>query len=86
MICLGIHSNVMLRFMVQAFQDPPLCSSTSTWPNPGGNMYLQLVFGRISRPGIISNATTGLAIGTAKRTRGGRQEHGGRKVAEAYVV
>ncbi len=28
MICLGMHSNVMLRFMVQAFQDPPLCSST----------------------------------------------------------
>ncbi len=27
MICLGIHSNVMLRFMVQAFQDPRLCSS-----------------------------------------------------------
>ena len=25
MICLGMHSNVMLRFMVQAFQDPPLC-------------------------------------------------------------
>jgi hypothetical protein len=28
MICFGMHSNVMLRFMVQAFQDPPLCSST----------------------------------------------------------
>ncbi len=28
MICLGMHSNVMLRFMVQAFKDPPLCSST----------------------------------------------------------
>ncbi len=28
MICLGMHSNVMLHFMVQAFQDPPLCSST----------------------------------------------------------
>ncbi len=28
MICLGMHSNVMLRFMVQAFQNPPLCSST----------------------------------------------------------
>jgi hypothetical protein len=26
--CLGMHSNVMHRFMVQAFQDPPLCSST----------------------------------------------------------
>jgi hypothetical protein len=37
MICLGIHSNVMLRFMVQAFQDPPLCSGTSTWPSPGVN-------------------------------------------------
>jgi hypothetical protein len=23
-----MHSNVMHRFMVQAFQDPPLCSST----------------------------------------------------------
>jgi hypothetical protein len=30
MICLGMHSNVMLRFMVQAFQDPPLCSSTQS--------------------------------------------------------
>ncbi len=28
MLCLGMHSNVMHRFMVQAFQDPPLCSST----------------------------------------------------------
>ncbi len=28
MICLGMHSNVMLRFTVQSFQDPPLCSST----------------------------------------------------------
>jgi hypothetical protein len=24
-----MQSNVMLRFMVQAMQDPPLCSSTS---------------------------------------------------------
>jgi hypothetical protein len=23
-----MHSNVMHRFMVQAFQDPPFCSST----------------------------------------------------------
>jgi hypothetical protein len=28
MLCLAMHSNVMLRFMVQALQDPPLCSST----------------------------------------------------------
>jgi hypothetical protein len=28
-----MHSNVMLRFMVQAFQDPPLCSSTHNEPN-----------------------------------------------------
>ncbi len=28
MLCLGMHSNVMLCFMVQAFQDPPLCNST----------------------------------------------------------
>ncbi len=27
MLCLGMHSNVMHRFMVQAFQDPSLCSS-----------------------------------------------------------
>jgi hypothetical protein len=27
-LCLGMHSNVMHRFMVQAFQDPPFCSST----------------------------------------------------------
>jgi len=28
-LCLGMHSNVMHRFMVQPFQDPPFCSSTS---------------------------------------------------------
>jgi len=28
MLCLGIHSNVMHRFMVQVFQDPQFCSST----------------------------------------------------------
>jgi hypothetical protein len=28
MLYLGMHSTVMLRFSVQAFQDPPLCSST----------------------------------------------------------
>jgi hypothetical protein len=28
MLRLGMHSNVMLRFMVQALQDPPLLSST----------------------------------------------------------
>jgi hypothetical protein len=26
MLCLGMHSNVMHRFMVQAFQDPTLCT------------------------------------------------------------
>ncbi len=36
--CLGIHSNVMLRFMVQALQDPPLCSSTVT--DTGGLAWL----------------------------------------------
>jgi hypothetical protein len=29
-LCLRMHSNVMLRFMVKALQDPPLCSSTFT--------------------------------------------------------
>ncbi len=29
MLCLEMNSNVMQRFIVQAFQDPPLCSSTS---------------------------------------------------------
>ncbi len=28
MLCLGMHCNVILRFMVQVLQDPPLCSST----------------------------------------------------------
>ncbi len=28
MLCLGMHSNVIHCFMVQALQDPPLCSST----------------------------------------------------------
>jgi hypothetical protein len=30
MVCLGIHQNVIHRFMVQALQDPPLCSSTAS--------------------------------------------------------
>ena len=35
MLCLGMHSNVMLRFIVQAFQDPLLCSITlQQWPSP----------------------------------------------------
>ncbi len=29
-LCLGMHSNMMLCFMEQALQDPPLCSSSST--------------------------------------------------------
>ncbi len=29
-LCFGMHSNVMHRFMVQAFQDPQLCSNTTT--------------------------------------------------------
>ena len=29
MLCLGMHCNVMLRFMVQALQDPSLCTSTA---------------------------------------------------------
>jgi hypothetical protein len=28
MVCLGMHSNLMIHLMVQAFQDPPLGSST----------------------------------------------------------
>ncbi len=32
-LCLGMHSYVMLRFMVQALQDPPLCSSTEFVPS-----------------------------------------------------
>ncbi len=34
MLCLGMHSNVMLRFMVQALQEPMLCrlgSFMSPW-------------------------------------------------------
>jgi hypothetical protein len=27
MLCFGMHSNMMLRFMVQALQEPSLCSS-----------------------------------------------------------
>jgi hypothetical protein len=27
-VCLVIHRNVIHRFIVQALQDPPLCSST----------------------------------------------------------
>ncbi len=30
MLCLGMHVNVMLRSMVQALQDLPLCSSTDS--------------------------------------------------------
>ncbi len=31
MLCVGMHCNVMLRFIVQAFQNPPLCSSTNIY-------------------------------------------------------
>jgi hypothetical protein len=37
MLCLGMHSNVMLRFMVQAFQNPPLCSITVNSSRDDGN-------------------------------------------------
>ncbi len=33
-LCLGMHSSVMHRFLVQAFQDPPFCSSTHFTPTP----------------------------------------------------
>jgi hypothetical protein len=39
MIRLGVHSNVILCFMVQAFQDPPLCSSTSVVPINAGSAH-----------------------------------------------
>ncbi len=32
MLCLGMQRNVMLRFMVQRFQDPPSCSSSLPTP------------------------------------------------------
>ncbi|MFO0002244.1 MAG: hypothetical protein ACK559_14025, partial [bacterium] len=51
------YSNVMLRFMVQAFQDPPLCSSTETkddekknGPDPNG---VGLKRGRSSKLGYM---------------------------------
>ncbi len=31
LLCLGMHSTVMLHFMVRALQDPPLCSNTVLW-------------------------------------------------------
>jgi hypothetical protein len=32
-----MHSNLMLRFLVQAFQNPPLCSSTVNSSGDDGN-------------------------------------------------
>ncbi len=29
MLCLEMHSNVIFRFMAQAFQDLPVCSNTN---------------------------------------------------------
>jgi hypothetical protein len=40
MLCLEMHSNVMLRFMVQALQDPLLCSSTDLWLVEAGNEHV----------------------------------------------
>ncbi len=37
MLCLGMHSNVVLRFIVQALQDPPLCSSIKNSLKVDGN-------------------------------------------------
>jgi hypothetical protein len=36
MLCLEMHSNVMLHFMVEALQDPPLCSSNDLYTNGVG--------------------------------------------------
>jgi hypothetical protein len=42
-LCLGMHTNVMLRFMVQALQDPPLCSSTSCTFIANHFLYIKLI-------------------------------------------
>jgi hypothetical protein len=53
MIGFGMHSNVMLCFMVQVLQDPPLCSSTIVSCRGGlvailvVNGWNQLMFGRV---------------------------------------
>ncbi len=31
MLCLGLHINVMLRFMMQTLQDPPLCGNNDSF-------------------------------------------------------
>jgi hypothetical protein len=42
-LCLGMHTNVMLRFMVQALQDPPSCSSTSCTFIANHFLYIKLI-------------------------------------------
>ena len=56
MLCLGMHSNVMLRFMVQAFQDPPLCSRTLKVPKREN---FSLAFFALSEPIWVCNLGTG---------------------------
>jgi hypothetical protein len=60
MLCLGMHSNVMLRFMLQAFQDPPLCSITKlcAWDTKL-NISLN---GEIHLGGMLQRKGYGLAI------------------------
>ncbi len=45
-LCLEMHTNVMLRFMVQALQDPPLCSSTSCTFIANHFLYIKLIIMR----------------------------------------
>jgi hypothetical protein len=57
MLCLEMDSNVMLRFMVQALQDPLLCSSTDLWLVEAGNEHV-----------FQMNTGCDLYMGTSKKT------------------
>ncbi len=48
MLCLGMHSNVMLRFIVQVLQDPPLCSSTHNTFNQKPLSFYSYSYSRVS--------------------------------------
>jgi hypothetical protein len=52
-----MHSNVMHRFMVQALQDPPLCSSTIGEGRKINSKGIMLRYHDATVPGTVGSTT-----------------------------
>ncbi len=68
-LCLRMHTNVMLRFMVQALQDPPLCSSTSCTFIENHFLYIKLIIMRCCSSPSPFRAESFYLIGLLKAPR-----------------